>query len=884
MEFSMNVDEKDIDLCKLIANEYVEDKNKVFLSSVGVCAFRNYLADCNIELGNTASLFRVKKIYETTDIADVNYKSITIDVRTYTNSDALYIPKKHANFNIPNFYYVLALFNEENNEVIFKGFIKAEEINKNISNDEFYIVYSDKLSPMEDLINDLYSVETSDMYDDYDLSETYVALLDSELTFEDEIKIISALYKSAKSRKEFLNYSQFEFIANKFSQYNDLFEQNNENEEDNSFVTEIEEHVESLEDVENIKNLEVTDNFADSVVEAVVGAGVDLLENDPELLERGLELISDGADMISDAIDTFDELTSNVEDDDLDILETFENEAEELLIDDSNVLNEELPEDIQEEFDKELVENILETDDLLIEEIDNSILDESDDLLLTETFDETELETENLVDDIVDVSSEDELFLDLDANDDILELDTEELNNSEEVEISDNELGVLSDLEIVDNSEEFENIYKDNETQLFGEENVQEDNLIWEETEGYPVDEDASKEYEEFFNNLEKEDDVEEQKVEIAEENTQSEQIEENIVEESDKLEQAEEDIVDEQSLEEFITEISNDAQEIISDLSDDLDEVIFSDEETENNEYDYSQTNDLLEELNFVDDNKMQDEMNVEENNIEKFSNENIQEVPENIDIQTLFEEKSSDLKEDNKLTEEEFNKYIEEPVKSNNSKIFVPLLSLVVFSSVLGAGVYYKSSHKNVAQNDNTALEQQVRELDEFDDETFLAKEENQLVTDEMISDETITDGEELIPNPDGNMANDINQSISNIFDETIYPVMISKIAWEIPENYTTSKYFKKYLQVSGVQLQRQLQQDLANVTEVSVSGKIKLSFDLHSDNEIKNLKVVESSGSKEIDTIAQKTLKETLMYIKVPVIPSSENFVNLTIVINF
>ena len=53
-----------------------------------------------------------------------------------------------------------------------------------------------------------------------------------------------------------------------------------------------------------------------------------------------------------------------------------------------------------------------------------------------------------------------------------------------------------------------------------------------------------------------------------------------------------------------------------------------------------------MLEELNFVDDNKMQDEMNVEENNIEKISNENIQEVPENIDIQTLFEEKSSDLK----------------------------------------------------------------------------------------------------------------------------------------------------------------------------------------------------------------------------------------------
>ena len=36
-----------------------------------------------------------KKIYKITDIADVNFSGITIDVRTFVNSDALYIPKKH---------------------------------------------------------------------------------------------------------------------------------------------------------------------------------------------------------------------------------------------------------------------------------------------------------------------------------------------------------------------------------------------------------------------------------------------------------------------------------------------------------------------------------------------------------------------------------------------------------------------------------------------------------------------------------------------------------------------------------------------------------------------------------------------------------------------
>ena len=95
MEFGMNLDTKDKKLAKTIAEAYSENvKSKAYLAFLGVCAFKEYLKDCDISAEKT-SLARIKKIYETTDIADVFANGVCIDVRTYTSSDALYVPKKH---------------------------------------------------------------------------------------------------------------------------------------------------------------------------------------------------------------------------------------------------------------------------------------------------------------------------------------------------------------------------------------------------------------------------------------------------------------------------------------------------------------------------------------------------------------------------------------------------------------------------------------------------------------------------------------------------------------------------------------------------------------------------------------------------------------------
>ena len=153
MEFSMNTEEKDISFAKAVCEEYKDEyqKSKAFASALGTAAFKNYLKDCDIQIEDDA-LFRIKKIFELTDIADVFANDVCIDVRTYTNSDALYIPKKHFEEGITPKYYVFALYNEEKQEIIFKGYIPSNNIDKTNQSENYYVINVSNLLPMEELI------------------------------------------------------------------------------------------------------------------------------------------------------------------------------------------------------------------------------------------------------------------------------------------------------------------------------------------------------------------------------------------------------------------------------------------------------------------------------------------------------------------------------------------------------------------------------------------------------------------------------------------------------------------------------------------------------------------------------------------------------------
>ena len=159
----------------------------------------------------------------------------------------------------------------------------------------------------------------------------------------------------------------------------------------------------------------------------------------------------------------------------------------------------------------------------------------------------------------------------------------------------------------------------------------------------------------------------------------------------------------------------------------------------------------------------------------------------------------------------------------------------------------------------------------INDFDDETFA---------------EIGAEPKETAQNEDQEKAsaNDINKVMADVFDDNASSVAITKISWEVPEKYTTSQYFRKYLQVTGINLQNNLQEDLMKVSDVSTTGYIKLSVVVTFDNVLKNVKVVESSGSKAIDDAVVQSLKTTVSYIKIPEIPSAKREAEMAITITF
>ncbi len=143
----------------------------------------------------------------------------------------------------------------------------------------------------------------------------------------------------------------------------------------------------------------------------------------------------------------------------------------------------------------------------------------------------------------------------------------------------------------------------------------------------------------------------------------------------------------------------------------------------------------------------------------------------------------------------------------------------------------------------------------------------------------------GSEAPPKPEEPaLSQDINKSMTNVFSEQPAAITITKISWEVSQNLVMDPSFKEYLQISGKNLQINLQNDLAYVTDPTYNPRIRVSFEVAKDNTIKRIQVTESSGSEQIDNVVLQSIKETLKYIKGPDVKDYNSNYNLSVVISF
>lgn len=112
----------------------------------------------------------------------------------------------------------------------------------------------------------------------------------------------------------------------------------------------------------------------------------------------------------------------------------------------------------------------------------------------------------------------------------------------------------------------------------------------------------------------------------------------------------------------------------------------------------------------------------------------------------------------------------------------------------------------------------------------------------------------------------------------------ISVKKLSWQLPDYLSYSQEMKKYLQTAGRSIKLTLTSDLLLATEYAYSNQVKVALKLSNDGTIKDSKIVQSSGSSEIDKIVLQTVKETLNVVKpAPGEVSTPDF-NLGLIINF
>ena len=110
-------------------------------------------------------------------------------------------------------------------------------------------------------------------------------------------------------------------------------------------------------------------------------------------------------------------------------------------------------------------------------------------------------------------------------------------------------------------------------------------------------------------------------------------------------------------------------------------------------------------------------------------------------------------------------------------------------------------------------------------------------------------------------------INDALANALSKDFSGVRISKVSWEISETLVDNPEVKRYLMIAGKSIKNTLAQDLMSATEPSFKENIIVNITYRKDGSVAKTTIEGSSGSKEIDDIVLKSLRETFNYVKMP-----------------
>ncbi len=849
----INTDKSIIEAAKLVACKIddTELRKRTYALNIAANAAARYLNENNVIADTKQSLYKVPSFARNIELADIYVNGVRYDVRVTFDGKSFCIPKIQEKYDaVPAAYIVVQLENSLK-EVEILGFIPSEKLTYNKANAEYYCYSTDILLPIEEFgnfaQNQSVKIHPFSSLDHDKIKEMCTGFIDDEITETEKIYFIKHVIACPVCRETFCDMNDFDTILSQLKNYHELL--------NDSTLSVFSGNKEEF-DAALIAGMGVVENaMENTVVEPEVLQEEDILEEQEPQKEQEqedelvLEEIQEEAQDEENeqeqeaAIDTIE--NENILESDIpafDLIDFAQIDAEPELLQEEDILEEQEPQKKEEQEQEEELEADIDT-------VENEEAEEV--ATLAQEPDEVIEEPEEI--ESIDESES------IDPIESVEELESiGELDNLAEIE-------ELEETEPETLEEPLELLSEDNDLLELGDEPTVDESEIEEPIMDEPAIEEP----------LEEQTDSYQEPVELKYDDEETEEIEQDIEQEEENPQELPAMFDFAKATADIETEPdenqSKQDEEIQGLLDDDL-LALLSDSDTEDTEE--------QEETQSYESQEFTQEPEQEYDQPSEFESEEFEQPEFSVDTQesqpleqdgddtihSLFENQANAQSEEGAQDGVAEFELAPEPVSAstvNKTKQIAVAAALVVLLAGAGAGAWFMNHQK--ATTEETPLDTANS------DQLFDFQNQG-------------TQSEESPDTQSAAVSQDINRSMANSFSDKPAAISITKLSWQVSEKLASEASVKEYLQTAGKNIQMNLQNDLANASDVAFNNTVKVSFEIAPDNTLKGIQVLTSSGSDKIDDIILRSIKNTLKYINVPKLKDYKSDYFLTLIINF
>ena len=899
----------DNDSAVVLASPYqnINDRKEIYLKYLIISALKAKTDIVDIQ----ESLFYSKKFYSLTRLFDfyVNNNVFDLIILKPDENEVLFdVVQDEIHSNI--YGYAVARVSADFKTAEILGYFLSKDFRKVVLGKKINVsalTAVDDFENIEILDSQMTLEDVSDRF-----FELLSGFMDDDLDEDSLSELACLLYNSCELRETFAEIGRFESLCENMKNNAELL--------DDNFLSVIGGEMPVDEDVvsQNIEDITSQDDVTDTE-ELVLDDLTPLVEDEPLVIDtEDIDLLSDVADEPVEAIEEVSEHeTTEFVSDSEELSAELEGKVDELELEDIANAEEVLDiAEVSDVADDDEVETLsvdeegefsLELDEISSEDevepvhneviLDDIVGDFQTSEILTDEEESLSNESEKLNDNVDDISLE---SLDIDGDvDDLVELqnDDEDLsllgNASEnnEVVVKEEKLSFASlklegdddiDLSLDSKLEEVESVELGTDSSL--DLSLDSDIPVIDEKVETPVNANENRLAAELASlSLQTEEETEvveaESAFEIVEELPKITEVEAVVDEDLQIIETLAEPFVAEEAPREVVRSDSDDDIATSEVLSDELLELLSDD-----NVQEVSVDDNELYSILGVEQEATEVEQ-VEEKELELTFEQDIQSVnnespveEENVDIASLLpkEEESSEVetpKADISLLytpggSDSSNIADEEDVmpigyknidkKQGNNRKPVVIVAVLALLVVVALGTNMNFSKGAKVSYDAPKEKEVVKKKEVSRVEPPVAKKPAVIddVDDEVYAPKVASSSKET----------KIETSLSN--QAGAAPVILKSVAWQVPTSISKDVVFNKYLQIAGKNIKLNLSSDLLETDDFAYNNKIKISMTVKNNMPVKNIKVVESSGSKNVDDIVLQSIKQTLKYINTPV----------------